>query len=74
MGFNKHVEPISVEIAVIAVIGGESTGGHLARALVFVLVAPCLYSKVKLNCCKNNNQRIRWPPVSFMLFREVKGL
>jgi len=60
--------PISVEIV------GESAGGHLDRASTFILVAPCLYSTVKFNCWENSNQRVGWPPVSFMPFREVRGL
>ena len=53
---------------------GWWSGGLQDSASAFELLVPFLYATVKSNCCRNSNQRVIRPPVSFKVLREVRGL
>ena len=53
-------------------MAGKSSGDVLDYALVLVLLVHFLYSIVKLNSFKNNNQWVRYPLISFSPLSKVK--
>ena len=53
---------------------GWLSGGLRESASAFELLVPFLYATVKSNCWRNSSQRVRRPPVSFNVLRDVRGL
>ena len=57
----------SVREAPVTSVVTSWSGGHLDNVSAFACRLPFLYSTVKLNCCRNSNQRASLPPVSLSM-------